>query len=382
MRRFGSYALAAAVLALPLYQCPARAQGSPQWQRGGVTVKVPEPPALPPGALRHLRFSPDGQYVLAQDSTRVTVLTVKPFAVLSSAPAESATFAEFSPDSKEILFVSSVTRVELNELALAHSAMHVERWNIAERRRSGFTEIHSQPCGTVELSPDGRVLACVDFEGTLTLVDVGSSETIFEKKGLCRPWVQWYPFNDGGGPVPRPIVDGQLGSAGIGFSPDGRFVLAVPGRAEGSAVAWDLLAGRTVKLEGMLKPRIWRGGFLFVAPDKVMIQDTKVTGAWKPKGILSTTVMRFPSGQRLAAVTLPGGDFYRAADPEFVIERPNTQPRPVAAVELRTGHAITSEAAALDVLGNYYVTERANGELGLYERGKPGAIAVVRLISR
>ncbi|HEY1206435.1 MAG: hypothetical protein ABSH46_10950 [Bryobacteraceae bacterium] len=379
MAHFGSYVLTAAVLASLPCQRLAWAQGSPQWPPNSVTIKLPGPPVLPPGALRHLRFSPNGQYVLAQDSSRVTVLTVQPFMVIFGAPAENASLAEFSPDSREVLFVSSVTHAESDKLVLASSEPRVERRNIAERKRVAFTEVHSQPCGTLELSPDGRILACVDFEGTLTLINVGSSKTIFEKKGFCRPFVSWFPFNGGWGPVPRPNVSGDLGSAGIAFSPDGRFVLVVPGFAVGSAVAWDLVAEHTVRLEGMLKLHFSHDHFALVAPGKVVIQRTKLTGVWGPKGTLTNTVVAFPSGVPLASATLPGGDLYRAADPEFVLLRPNAQPRPVDAVELRTGQAITSAAAALDVFGNHYVTERANGELGLYERGKAGAVAVVRL---
>jgi hypothetical protein len=44
-------------------------------------------------------------------------------------------------------------------------------------------------------------------------------------------------------------------------------------------------------------------------------------------------------------------------------------PRRAAAVEFSTGQVITSETPALDVFGKYYVAERTNGEIGLYERG-------------
>ncbi len=69
--------------------------------------------------LRELHFSPDGRYVLAQDDAEITVLAVRPFAVLFRIPAQDATDAQFTPDSREVVFVRSVA--------------HVERW---ERRRS------------------------------------------------------------------------------------------------------------------------------------------------------------------------------------------------------------------------------------------------------
>ncbi|HEY1206434.1 MAG: hypothetical protein ABSH46_10945 [Bryobacteraceae bacterium] len=379
MAHFGSYVLTAAALASLPCQCLAGACGSAQWQEGSITIKLPGPPVLPPGALRHLRFSPNGQYVLAQDSSRVTVLTVDPFAVLFGAPAQNASLAEFSPDSREVLFVSSVTQVESGKLVLASSAPRVERWSIGERKRVGFTEIHSRPCGTLQLSPDGRVLGCVDFEGTLTFSDVGSPKAIFEKKGLCRPFVEWFPFNGGWGPVPRPIVSGDPGSAGIEFSPDGRLALATHGAAcESSPVfGWDCVTRKAIKLGGELRQTYPAGTFVFVAANRALI----LGGNRVRKGVYTCTVVSVPSGRVLLRPALPARwdmQVYRAADPNFVIYRPFGKFL-TAAAEYSTGRIITSGSFALDVFGNHYVTERTNGELGLYERGKAGAVAVVSL---
>ncbi len=195
--------------------------------------------------LRHLRFSPDGRYVLAQDSSRVTVLTVQPLAVLFKIPSRSASLAEFSLDSTQVLFISSVTRLEPDRTALAGSPAYVERWSIADRKRTEFTELRSESCGTLKLSPDGRMLACVDFTGTLRFLDVGSGKPIFAKKGLCRPYQLWFPFN-GDGPVPRPHNFGDPGDAGIEFSFDGRFILAAPGLADGSPFCWDAVERKHV----------------------------------------------------------------------------------------------------------------------------------------
>src|SRR5258706_9051203 len=68
-----------------------------------------EGPSTP--SLRHLRFSPDGRYIVAQGSSEIIALTVQPLAVLFRAPAQDATVAEFTPDSRQILFVSSLTQV-------------------------------------------------------------------------------------------------------------------------------------------------------------------------------------------------------------------------------------------------------------------------------
>ncbi len=321
--------------------------------------------------LRHLRFSPDGHYVLAQDDSLVTILTVQPFAVLFRLSAESASLAEFSLDSQDILFVSSVIRAESDKLALARSAPHVEQWSIAQRKRTTFIEIHSQPCGTLKLSPDGRILGCVDFAGTLRFIDVASSEMIFERTGLCRPYVHWGPDENR---IFARHESGDLGSAGIDFSLDGRFVLAAPGFAYGSPFGWDSVERRAMRLRGGLRRQFTGDAFVFVAPGEVMITPMTFHDP-------HSTLVAFPSGKILLKVILPRGDLLRAADPGLVIVR-FCEVCPAMAVEFRTGQMITAKTPVLDVLGNRYVAERANGELGLYERGKPTAVATVRLDAR
>jgi hypothetical protein len=298
----------------------------------------------------------------------VTVLTVQPFAVLFRLSAESASLAEFSPDSQQVLFVSSITNAEEDKLALARSTPQVERWSIAQRRRTLSTVIHLRPCETVELSPWGRTLGCVDFGGALLIVDVASGEILFEKRNFAQPFVNWGV--DATGMFTRHET-GDPGTAGIGFSPDGRFVMAAPGFAIGHPVAWDLVEGRAVKLTRGLRRRFSGDAFVFVAPDEVMI---------RPWG-LADTLAALPSGNILLKLILPKGDLLRAADPGFVIVR-FCEVCPAMAVEFRTGQMITAKTPVLDVLGNRYVAERANGELGLYERGKPTAVATVRLDAR
>ena len=127
-------------------------------------------PPQPRGpGLRHLRFSPDGRYVLAQNDSRITVLSVQPFAIQFRAPAQNASLAEFTPDSQQLVFVSGATHVDATKLALAPSTARVERWSVADRVQVESTEIREPPCVVQSLSPDGRIVGCVDFAGTLRL---------------------------------------------------------------------------------------------------------------------------------------------------------------------------------------------------------------------
>jgi len=166
----------------------------------------------------------------------------------------------------------------------------------------------------------------------------------------------------------------DLGSARIDFSPDGRFVIITPWNAKGAPLAWDLHERRAVSLTGPLK-NLYEAWFTFVAPNRLLVAH-KHYGIRRDTWV--STLLAFPSGEVLARPTMPEGRLARAADPGFALVRPNEGtpgsatrvPQPaVQAVELRTGKIITNETAALDVLGNRYVAERADGELELYEKG-------------
>src|ERR1039457_3886297 len=146
----------------------------------------------PKGSLRELRFSPDGRYVLAQDDSEITILTVQPFSILFRIPTDRAELAKFTPDSREVVFVSSATHVDFERIRFAHSANYVERWGTDEQYRLESTPLPLLICGTEELSQDGRVLACADPNATLLLVDVATGRTIFEKKKIARLFANYY----------------------------------------------------------------------------------------------------------------------------------------------------------------------------------------------
>jgi len=332
-----------------------------------------------------VRFSPDGQYVLAQDDSWVIVLTRRPFHALFRIPADDAGPAEFTPDSRQILFVSSVASLQL---ASSSSPAHVERWSIAERARVGFAEIRLHGCDSKGLSPDGLVLACVDFGGTLRLLDVASGETIFEKERFGKPVVLWVEpqWRDPLDLFPRHEL-GDPGCARIDFSPDGRLFLALPHHAVGSAFAFDLAAHKPLALTRHVRGLIAWHDFAFLTPDRLIISEVRL----QPSRV-TARLIAFPSGKLLSRTKIPPGPVFRAADPRFVLVRPCgpfprydsdwERDKRTGACDLSTGQLTITRTPALDVFGDHYVAESAKGEIGLYERGKPAAVATVRLDAR
>jgi hypothetical protein len=99
-------------------------------------------------ALDRVRFSPNGQYVLAQDETSIHVLSRSPLKLLFSIDAPGAKDAHFTPDSTQVVF--------------HYQTMRVERWNVATGKRENFFElVDYEGCPQTSLSPDGKTFVCL-----------------------------------------------------------------------------------------------------------------------------------------------------------------------------------------------------------------------------
>ena len=105
-----------------LAECPAETASAPSPTSLEAAPAPAKPVALlvqPPrgGRLSHVRFSPDGRYVLAQDEFRVEVLSVEPFEELFRIPAGNAGTARFTPDSRKVVFIGSISHVNAQKIA-------------------------------------------------------------------------------------------------------------------------------------------------------------------------------------------------------------------------------------------------------------------------
>src|SRR5207302_856828 len=108
--------------------------------------------------LAHIQFSPDGRYMLAQDESSIFVLTREPLAALFRIGAPGAQAAQFSPDSKAVVFYDKELRVE--------------KWDVASKQRTKMEQLTIPDCLQSELSHSGETLACVDYDYGLRIVDV------------------------------------------------------------------------------------------------------------------------------------------------------------------------------------------------------------------
>jgi WD40 repeat protein len=319
---------------------------------GVVTRTRLEPPLS--GEIVSVRFTPDGTRLLAQDDGGISVLSREPFQVLFHIDAWDVAAAAFTPDSKSLVF---------------HTTDHrVERWDLASRRMVEVHEVYlNKLCLQTALSPDGHTLACLEpaadyLRLTLSLVDVATAETTLQFKELTSAT----PANLAALSMwgASRLVDSGYRFVEMGFSPDGRFLVA--GKERGGLVGtsagedvlvYDLQAKQAVPIKGEAKKFI-AGGFVFTASDQLATFNRVA-----PK---ESAVIHLPDGAVSERVLMFDGSYEPATKGAFVFIRP-FQKYSVGVLDM-TKHVVVKGLpnGAIDIYGDAFVAERGTGELGLY----------------
>jgi len=129
------------------------------------------------GDIETFRFSPDGKYLLAQDEGGIYILTRDPFKYVFRIDTVDAQAAQFSPDSRQVLFFSA--------------GLQVETWDIDRQEQTSVTDVPVlRGCRQTELSPDAKYLACFGGDLSLTLFNVPTGEIVYKKE-------KFYDFDPG-----------------------------------------------------------------------------------------------------------------------------------------------------------------------------------------
>jgi WD40 repeat protein len=214
---------------------------------GLAAIKL-EPPMRQ--SLRQVRFSPDGNYILAQNQSAIHVLSRSPLKQLFTIEAQDAELAHFTPDSKHVVF--------------HFLTMRVEKWSIAEQKRKSFHElVDYEGCMQSSLSPDGRSFVCLsrtDAGVWLKMTDVESDKRFFDNKTMFGSTFT------GADIVVRTGGGRRLGT--VAYSQDGRTMLILVGT---KSIAFDLDERKPISL-GRDLSHIVDGRVSFVDSDKLVYQ--------------------------------------------------------------------------------------------------------------
>jgi len=328
-----------------------------------VLKKYPLEPPLR-GEINHLRFSPDGKYALAQDDAGIQVLSVQPFAPIFRIEAPEARPAQFSPDSQDVLAYSSSLRIEV--------------WNVADQKLKSARELFvRKKCLQTLLSPDGKTLACLDGGLDLMLLDVATGNEILHKKEFYTPnFYQTFLVSLMSILNAEEFVESEYEWINMGFSPDGRYFATGARSSSFGSSGWDvtlaidLTTAASVPLKGPLK-RLLAGGFAFVGPDRLVGIDAE-----DPRKSL---LVSFPGGETISPISLGRVHLAPVARGNYLLVRPIAN-YALGVMDLSTGKIfMANKQAAFDIHDQMFLSERRNGELGLYGVEKRDVRATVVL---
>ncbi len=285
--------------------------------------------------ITHLRFSRDGRYLLAQDHASIFVLSREPLGLLFRIDAPDALPAQFTPDSSGVV--------------VHNSALRVERWRIADEKREFVHElVVPEGCLQTALSPDGGILACLDQQFTLALIDVPTGSRFFEKK-------DFFPSLRGFALLLLLLLRAltEADYINMGFSPDGHFFIA--SNPDG-ALALDLSTRRPLSLPGRLKSLL-RGGFAFLEGERLAVVNQD-----QPQ---KSFVVRFPSGEEVKQISVGNQKMVGATRGDFVFLRP-VKDYPVGLFDVAANKIIfAGRKAALDLYDPILVGEMIDGQVVL-----------------
>ena len=311
--------------------------------------------------ISRLRFSPDGNYILAQDDSGISILSREPFAPLFRIETDDSKPAQFSPDSKSVVF--------------SNENLRVSKWSISDQKVTSTHElVIRKGCLQTSLSADGKFLACLKGDMSLAVLEVESGQTVIERKEFVIPtfYQLWMLF--------AAISQNRLENADAGlhwvnmdFSPDSHYFVAgymgldtINRSIEfETVVGFDLTTSKQISLGDSVKRSIV-GGFTFMTPDKIAginYQDYKKSG-----------VFSFPDGKPISGFTARG-NLEAATLGDYLFVRP-IKDFPVGMLDLKTNVISKSnKQPAIDIYGELLVAEMRNGELGLYRVEKNQLIA-------
>lgn len=338
----------------------------------GLTAKSSLNPFLR-GDIRHLQFSPDGKYIIAQDVSGINVLSREPFKFLFRINAEDAKFASFSPDSQFVTFQTY--------------GLRVEKWSVAEQKAVSAREVYTLgDCWQSALSPDGNTLVCYSNRTNLDIINVNNNELLYRKEKFYIPsfmeYIGWsfsMSEND----------EKETDALQMEFSPNGSYFLAgrvfrfsTGGSAsvggftymtwgmdldQDSFIAYDFRQRKEIKLSGELKS-IVSMPFAFYSEDRIIGQHRK--------DMDKSGIFTFPEGARVEKFFMNADSYTKTYKNDYILVRPTTT-NPVGVYDVPNKKFVAgNKNSALDLYDDILVSEGRDGIIDLVKFDKTNKKAV------
>lgn len=308
-----------------------------------------DPPLRP--SLDWIRFSPDGHYVLAQDEGSITVIDKYAARALFRIDAPDANAAQFSLDSRKVLFHDKKLRIE--------------HWSVPEGKRISVKElVVYDGCNQTLLSLDGRTLACTNVsihEGVprlrLRLIDVDSGSAFFDKPSFFE-----FDVNASYWSMLAFAMESLEGEevATMLPSPDGRYLLVVVGDR---VLAYDLQQRQQIAVNGKLK-ELRQRRMAFLGADQLY-----VVGEPKGKDLYHARILSFPDGAVLKETEIGEQRIGSATKGRVLIAGP-LKDYAIGILDPNQGRFLTAwKLPTVDFWDNTLAAESPTGKLVIAELG-------------
>lgn len=215
----------------------------------------------------------------------------------------------------------------------------------------------SEGCLRSSLSHDGKVLACVNRNLDLSLIDVESGSALFTRKAYFEPKT----FGSGGDLMRLLVfISAETGDSRwirMAFSPDDHYFAAT---GAGLAIAVDVANQGQLSLGGELG-KMLTAGFAFLGPDRIIVHNR-----FDPE---NSAVIEFPSGKVLARLPIsPHQDMQAPTRGNYVILKP-VKDAQVGVLDLASLNFVigSAKSSVIDVYDREVLTQRVSGEVGIFE---------------
>jgi len=287
--------------------------------------------------IRRVRVSSDGKYVLVQDENSIFVLTRVPFKFVFTIDAPGARPAQFTPDSQAIVFDSTSFG----------GSPRVERWDIPTQQRVEVHEIYVRDgCEGTAISPDGKVLACLNYSGTL--------QQVFGIPMFLRKQSVLILFDTS---TTTSIWESKNFEVLPTFSPDGHYLLAHYGTRN---FCMNLGTRKEVRLPATITGPLESDRFAFVGSDRLFVAASFLSN--------QAELVEFPSGRYISKdIGVRSSHFSPLAQGDYILLAP-IRDNAVGVLDLKLKKIVLgSKRSALDVFDDKYIAERTDGDLQIFD---------------